>query len=355
MVHPSHRRGIGRPGHLLLRFLRLNNRHQGQGAYLLAVDLQHFRHQLSVPDQVDFGSIRNLWQGHRLQGSLFLAQPIREEFFAAGAGVVFQIAGGLLSGLYSFHLGQLVAKNRDFGLRFQNFLANGAMLAIRQAGLGAGGIIALVDNLGMTLCGDFLLGNQDFLANGAMLALGLTRLGAGRLHLLVDYFRMSQSGDDLRLHSGSLIALVVLETIATNPARVVSSISRFSASRRLGIMQDHGVAQCVHRLLLYRGLPLPRRIQEGLFAGGAEVVCMVAQGRAGSRRLLMLFHRVPQRRDGLRLDSGQLGPLRILGGLLADRAVVVLVVALLCAGGGLFGEMGQGAFVGAAVYNFSIS
>ena len=176
----------------------------------------------------------------------------------------------------------------------------------------------------------------EFAAAGAGVVGIIAARGMGGGHGLSLHHQVGQSRDDLRLRRGGLGALIILVAVAANSASVILGVARLAAGRRLGIMQDHGVAQCVHRLLLYRGLPLPRRIQEGLFAGGAEVVCMVAQGRAGSRRLLMLFHRVPQCGQSLRLHRGQLGPLRILGGLLADRAVVVVMVAVLCAGGGLF-------------------
>ncbi len=61
----------------------------------------------------------------------------------------------------------------------QDLIADGAVLALGQAGLGAGGSLGLVDDLGVTQSVHDLLLDQDLAAGGAVLALGQAGLGAG--------------------------------------------------------------------------------------------------------------------------------------------------------------------------------
>ena len=77
----------------------------------------------------------------------------------------------------------------------KNLIADEAVLALGQAGFGAGRLDGRVDNLGMTLGGDFLLCNDDLVADRAVLTLGQASLGAGRCNCRVDDLGMTGCGD----------------------------------------------------------------------------------------------------------------------------------------------------------------
>ena len=69
-----------------------------------------------------------------------------------------------------------VAGRGNFFLLHQNLAANGAVLAFGQTGLGAGSGLALVDNLGVAERGNLFLLHQNLAANGAVLAFGQTKV-----------------------------------------------------------------------------------------------------------------------------------------------------------------------------------
>ena len=90
---------------------------------------------------------------------------------------------------------RVVTGSRDHFLFNNNFVANRAMLAFRQARLGAGRSLCCVNDLGMSLGGDHFLRNEDFVADRAVLALGLAGFGAGRLNCRINDLGMSLGGD----------------------------------------------------------------------------------------------------------------------------------------------------------------
>ena len=67
-----------------------------------------------------------------------------------------------------------VSKCHDFGLRNENFVADGTMLALRLTCFRASGCYCRVYDLGVSKCHDFGLRNKNFVADGAMLAFCLT-------------------------------------------------------------------------------------------------------------------------------------------------------------------------------------
>ena len=86
---------------------------------------------------------------------------------------------------------RLVAGSRDHFLRNKNLVTDGAVLAFRQARLGAGRSLCLVNDFGVTLGWNLFLCNEDFIAHRAVLALGLAGFCAGRLNCRVNDLGMS--------------------------------------------------------------------------------------------------------------------------------------------------------------------
>ena len=117
-------------------------------------------------------------------------------------------------------------------LRNEDFVADGAVLAFGQTGLGAGGSNSGVDDLGVARGFNDLLRNENFVADGAVLALGETRLGAGGSNGGVNDLGVSRCGDDC------LRDLVIT-------ARAVTALGQagLRAGRRNGGILDNIVAQ----------------------------------------------------------------------------------------------------------------
>ena len=76
-----------------------------------------------------------------------------------------------------------MAQSRKNILLNQDLAAVGALLALGQASLGAGGLNSGYNFLSVTGSGDSFLLNQDLAAVGALLAFGQAGLGAGGLNL----------------------------------------------------------------------------------------------------------------------------------------------------------------------------
>ena len=90
---------------------------------------------------------------------------------------------------------RLVTGSRDHFLFNNDFVANRAMLAFRQARLGAGRSLCCVNDFGVPLGWNLCLCNDDLIADGAVLALSLAGLGAGRLNCRINDLGMSLGGD----------------------------------------------------------------------------------------------------------------------------------------------------------------
>ena len=161
----------------------------------------------------------------------------------------------------------------------QHFVADGAMLALGLAGLGAGGRHGRINHFGMALCRDYRLGNQHFVANGAVLALGLTGLGAG--------------GIDSCIHNLSVAACRNLfqsgNGCAANRALGTSSMSCFGAgcgllshvNRSMSSRVDCFGLGCIANCA---GVGLDTGILTGGSGRGHALIPAVALGRDHFRR-----------------------------------------------------------------------
>ena len=81
----------------------------------------------------------------------------------------------------------------------QHFAADGAVLALCQAGFRAGGRHSLVDYLGVAIGGNYFLGDQHFVADGAVLALRQAGFRAGGRHSFVSHYGVACGVDRNRL------------------------------------------------------------------------------------------------------------------------------------------------------------
>ena len=95
-----------------------------------------------------------------------------------------------------------VTLGRDNFLSDQNFVTDRAVLAFGQTGFSAGGFLGLVDHFGVTLGQDNFLSEQNIAAYRAVLALGQAGFGAGGWHCRIDHFGVTQ-----RIHIGIDIAV----------------------------------------------------------------------------------------------------------------------------------------------------
>mgnify|MGYP000223035057 CR=1 FL=1 len=76
-----------------------------------------------------------------------------------------------------------------------NLIADGAVLALSLAGFDASRLNSRINDLGMALGRDFFLGNEYSIADGAVLAFGQTSLRAGWSLCCIDYFCVAGRGD----------------------------------------------------------------------------------------------------------------------------------------------------------------
>ena len=76
-----------------------------------------------------------------------------------------------------------------------DLIADGAVLAFALAGFGAGRLNCRINDLGMSLGRNFFLRNEYSIADGAVLAFGQTSLRAGRSLCCIDYFCVAGRGD----------------------------------------------------------------------------------------------------------------------------------------------------------------
>ena len=103
-----------------------------------------------------------------------------------------------------------MAVGGDHFLRRQDRTADGAVLALRQAGLRAGGGLGRVDDLGMAVGGDHFLRCQDLAADGAVLTLCQAGLCAGGGFRRVDDLGMRELGDHLLRLNGFAAGIALL-------------------------------------------------------------------------------------------------------------------------------------------------
>ena len=239
---------------------------------------------------------------------------------------------------------RLVAGRRDYLLFNKHFLANITVLALRQAGLGAGRRDCGVNDLGMSLGGDHFLRNKDFVADRAVLTLGQTSLRAGRSLCYIDYFCVAGRRDFF--HTG--------EDCLTNGALRTGLMAGLGAggrffgdlNRRVAGRADCFGLGCIANCA---GVGLDTGVLTGRGGRDLALIPSVALGgnlflrfdnRSADRavRACGLAGRGAGRLDGRVNDLGvSLGvdDLAFLHHLVADGAVGVAGVAGRCAGGAL--------------------
>ena len=105
---------------------------------------------------------------------------------------------------------RLMAGSRNHFLFNSDFIANGAMLAFRQARLGAGRCLCCINNFGMALGRNLSLCNEDLIAHRAVLTLGLAGRRAGRLNCRINDLGMSLGGDHFLCNEYSIADGAVL-------------------------------------------------------------------------------------------------------------------------------------------------
>ena len=106
---------------------------------------------------------------------------------------------------------RFVTGSRDHFLFNNDFVANRAMLAFRQARLGAGRSLCCVNDFGVTLGWNLCLCNDDLIADGAVLALSLAGFGAGRLNCRINDLGMALGrdlflGNEYSIADGAVLA-----------------------------------------------------------------------------------------------------------------------------------------------------
>ena len=110
------------------------------------------------------------------------------------------------------------------------------MLALRQAGLGAGRGLRGINDFLVAKCRDDFLLNEHLAARLAVLALGQAGLGAGRGLRGVNDFLVAKCRDNLLLN----------EHLAARLAVLALRQAGLGASRSLRRVNDRLVAECVH-------------------------------------------------------------------------------------------------------------
>ena len=112
------------------------------------------------------------------------------------------------------------------------------MLALGQAGRGAGRGDSRIDHFRVTGGGDGLLRNENVVADGAMLALGQTGLGAGCSLRSIDHFRVAFGS--YRFQSGSMAIFTLLFVRAAFRAGCRSPTLNIFPHMRAGIHRESG-------------------------------------------------------------------------------------------------------------------
>ena len=118
-----------------------------------------------------------------------------------------------------------------------NLIADGAVLALSLAGFDASRLNSRINDLGMALGRDFFLGNEYSIADGAVLAFGQTSLRAGWSLCCIDYFCVAGRGD--LFHTG--------ENRITNGALRTGFMTSLGAGSGLFRNFNRGMPGCIDR------------------------------------------------------------------------------------------------------------
>ena len=137
----------------------------------------------------------------------------------------------------------------------QNFVADGAVLALSQTGFRAGGFNRRVDHFRMALGGNDSLSNQNFVADGTVLTLSQTGFCAGRINSGIDHFRMALSRYVLGIAITTLGASICCCTsfgasccVLSQFVLMVATVYRQANSSKNCIGVSAGVVPCPNRV-----------------------------------------------------------------------------------------------------------
>jgi len=272
-------------------------------------------------------------QGLRFHGGCLLALFVLEDLAADTAHIIVIVAvfrAGRVFGLDLFHV---VTLRGNFLLRSQDFIADGAVLALGQTGLGAGGFRSLVDDLAVPLGRNLLLRSQHLIADGAVRSFRQASLGAGRLYPLVGHFGVSKSGDSFCPDRRCLRSLLILERSPAGLTDVIGFVAGLGAGGSYCLHSMNGMSKGGQDFCRQGGLHLALLVQEDLVTGGAGEIGVVAIFDAGGRLGRSLHHAVAQSGQDYAGRICALSAVLIRKVSIAGKAVPVFQVTIFCTSG----------------------
>ena len=297
------------------------------------------------------GGILGIGLGHRvtrgcnlfsLYRGFALAIGILKDLAASGAGIILVVAILGAGGSLGIGLGQGVRNLVNDFLCNQNLITDGAMRALGQTGLFAGGCNSGIDHGGVCFLFQSFSGNRCGLHSGFILE-NLTADRAG----VVSIVALCRAGGFLGVGLGHRVmcldngivqgnlsgAVLVGEVLVAYAAMPVGGIAILGAGGSLGVGLGQGVTHSRNLFSLYGGFGLTLGILKHLAAGGAGIILVVAILGTGGNLGIGLSQTVTCSDKLFSLDGSFLRTVLILENLTASRAGVVSVVAFSGAGG----------------------
>ena len=294
-----------------------------------------------------------------LHGGYGLAVGILKCLAASGAGVILVVAVLGAGGGLGFGLGQGVRNLVNDFLRNQDLITDGAMRALGQTGLFAGGCNSGIDHGGVGFLFQGLSGNRCGLRSGFILenptadragVVSVVALCCAGGFLGVGLGQRVMCLDNGLGQGGFVGAVLVGEILVAYAAIPVGGIAVLGAGGSLGFGLGHRVTRGCKLFSLHGGYGLAVGILKCLAAGGAGIILVVAILGAGGGLGFGLGHRVTRGRNLFSLHGGCGLAVGILKNLTAGRAGIIRIVAVLGAGGSL--SVGLGHRVTAGSKNF---
>ena len=299
------------------------------------------------------GGILGIGLGHRvtrsrnlfsLHGGFNLAVGILKCLAAGGAAIILVVAILSAGGSLSVGLGQGVRDLVNDFLRNQNLITDGAMRTLGQACLCAGSCNSGIDHGGV----GFLFQSFSFNRCGLRTGLILENLVADRAGV-VSIVALCRAGGFLGVGLGHRVmcfdngivqgnlggAVLVGEVLVAYAAMPVGGIAVLGAGGILGIGLGHLVSRSRNLFGIDGGCDLAIGILKDLAASGAAIILVVAILGAGGSLGVGLGHLVSRSRNLFGIDGGCDLAIGILKDLAASGAAIILVVAILGAGGSL--------------------
>ena len=296
-----------------------------------------------------------------LHGGYGLAVSILKCLAAGGAGVILVVAILGAGGGLGFGLGHRVTRGCNlfslhggYGLAIgilKNLTADGAGIIRIVAILGAGGFLGVglghrvmrLDNgigqggfVGAVLVGEIFVAYAAMpVGNIAVLRAGGS-LGFGLGH------RVTRGCNLFSLYGGYDLAVGILKCLAAGGAGVILVVAILGAGGGLGFDFGHRMARGCNLFSLHGGYGLAVGILKNLAAGGAGIILVVAVLGAGGSLGFGLGQTVTCSDKLFRLDGSFLRTALILENLTANRAGVVFGIAVLGTGGSFILGLGQG-------------